>query len=405
MTACQCCTGSAIASRPNCGSGTPSTSIGWSHSPTSGSPTISTCATSRGGGERIRCRRTDRSYHGHRCLGASGAAAVQEARWASNAERGRLASASVSTTLGTWLGSSASMASQAVAVWADTPDDERGRRCPISRAGRCSVVFSVDLFNEGVDVPAVDILLMLRPTDSPVLFLAATRPRPAEGARKGALHVLDFVGQHRKEFRYDRRFQALLGGKPLARARQVSEGFPFLPSGCSMQLDRVATERVLESIKNAVPSRWSEKANELRSARDGSARPSPLATFSRSQVSNWRMCTQIVPGPTCGKQQVCLQEPKALTRRAVRRAIGRLLHVDDPGTAEHVARLDESHRASRRHRALGRETCGCCACCSFSCCTVCREKVACERRRCAAVGAPAMLLGVEGAVRSALGAN
>jgi superfamily II DNA or RNA helicase len=59
----------------------------------------------------------------------------------------------------------------AVAVTGETPSAEREAALKHLEAGRIQVVFSVDLFNEGVDVPTVDTLLLLRPTDSPVLFL------------------------------------------------------------------------------------------------------------------------------------------------------------------------------------------------------------------------------------------
>lgn len=153
---------------------------------------------------------------------------------------------------------------RAVAVWADTPDDVRERVLQDLAAGRVNVVFSVDLFNEGVDVPSVDTLLMLRPTDSPLLFLQQLGRGLRKSSGKSVCTVLDFVGQHRKEFRYDRRFQALLGGSRAAVIQQVERGFPFLPAGCHMELDRVASERVLSNIKNSVPSRWNEKALELR---------------------------------------------------------------------------------------------------------------------------------------------
>jgi superfamily II DNA or RNA helicase len=154
---------------------------------------------------------------------------------------------------------------RATAVWADTPDQERLQALTDLAAGRVNVVFSVDLFNEGVDVPTVNSLMMLRPTESPLLFLQQLGRGLRKAPNKALCTVLDFVGQHRKEFRYDRRFQALLGGSRSHVARQVSEGFPFLPSGCSMQLDRVATERVLESIKNAIPARGLENVEKLRS--------------------------------------------------------------------------------------------------------------------------------------------
>lgn len=130
----------------------------------------------------------------------------------------------------------------ATAVWADTPDQERLQALTDLAAGRVNVVFSVDLFNEGVDVPTVNSIMMLRPTESPLLFLQQLGRGLRKAPHKALCTVLDFVGQHRREFRYDRRFQALLGGSRSQVARQVSEGFPFLPSGCSMQLDRVATD-------------------------------------------------------------------------------------------------------------------------------------------------------------------
>ena len=58
-----------------------------------------------------------------------------------------------------------------VAVWGDSSRDVREAALKDLAAGKVRVVFSVDLFNEGVDVPTVDTLLMLRPTESPTLFL------------------------------------------------------------------------------------------------------------------------------------------------------------------------------------------------------------------------------------------
>src|SRR5882724_7241435 len=72
------------------------------------------------------------------------------------------------------------------------------------------------------------------------------------------------MGQHRREFRFDRRLQALLGGSRKYVQQQVEEGFPFLPAGCHMELEQRAREIVLESIRRAVPSQWSAKADELR---------------------------------------------------------------------------------------------------------------------------------------------
>jgi superfamily II DNA or RNA helicase len=153
---------------------------------------------------------------------------------------------------------------RAEAVWSDTEETERQRVLRDLRDGRTNVVFSVDLFNEGVDVPSVDSLLMLRPTDSPTLFLQQLGRGLRKSKGKSVCTVLDFVGQHRREFRFDRRFQALLGGSRSSLEREIDRGFPFLPAGCHMELDRVAKERVLNSIRNAIPRSWSAKIQELR---------------------------------------------------------------------------------------------------------------------------------------------
>ena len=135
-------------------------------------------------------------------------------------------------------------------------------------AGKVRVVFSVDLFNEGVDVPTVDTLLMLRPTESPTLFLQQLGRGLRRSKDKNFCTVLDFVGTHRREFRFDRRYRALLGGTRRDIERAVEQGFPFLPAGCYMHLDGKASEIVLRSLRDAIPSRWPPRVSELRVVHD-----------------------------------------------------------------------------------------------------------------------------------------
>lgn len=216
------------------------------------------------------------------------------------------------------------------AVWADTPDAERLAAITDLAAGRVKIVFSVDLFNEGVDVPKVNALLMLRPTESPLLFLQQLGRGLRKAKDKTLCTVLDFVGQHRAEFRYDRRFQALLGGSRSYVREQVENGFPFLPAGCSMQLDRIATERVIESIKNAVPTTWPRKVQELRSL----AKERPDIGLGEFLVQSGLDLEDVYSGNRSWSE---LREaaglataPPGPSEEIARRAIGRLLHVDDP---------------------------------------------------------------------------
>ena len=218
---------------------------------------------------------------------------------------------------------------RAVYVSADTPEQERRSALDDLRAGRINVVFAVDLFNEGVDVPQVDTLLMLRPTESPLLFLQQLGRGLRRSHGKTVCTVLDFVGQHRQEFRYDRRFRALLGGSRASVTKQIQDGFPFLPAGCHMELDRVASERVLDSIRRSVPSRWAEKVGELRAL----AEERPNISLGEFLEASGMDLDDVYTG---GKAWSDLREDAGLAlsalgpnESALRRACGRLHHVDD----------------------------------------------------------------------------
>jgi superfamily II DNA or RNA helicase/HKD family nuclease len=82
----------------------------------------------------------------------------------------------------------------AVAIWGDSSHEERRVALSDLDAGRVQVVFTVDLFNEGIDVPNVDTLLMLRPTESPTLFLQQLGRGLRKVPGKTLCTVLDFVG-------------------------------------------------------------------------------------------------------------------------------------------------------------------------------------------------------------------
>ena len=153
---------------------------------------------------------------------------------------------------------------RATAVWGDSPSGERAAALADLAAGRIQVLFSVDIFNEGVDLPTVDTLLLLRPTDSPTLFLQQLGRGLRRSPGKSACTVLDFVGLHRSEFRMDRRFLALFSGTRKSLVRDIEAGFPYLPAGCHFELDPVAREIVLANIRAAIPAHWKAKVAELR---------------------------------------------------------------------------------------------------------------------------------------------
>jgi hypothetical protein len=132
---------------------------------------------------------------------------------------------------------------------------------------RVNVVFAVDLFNEGVDVPEIDTVLFLRPTESATVFLQQLGRglRHAAWAGKSCLTVLDFIGHAHQKFRFDRRFRALTGTTRAALRVALEDGFPHLPAGCSIQLDRVARDMVLANVRAAIGATRASLVEELRS--------------------------------------------------------------------------------------------------------------------------------------------
>ena len=130
--------------------------------------------------------------------------------------------------------------------------EERARAIADLNAGRINCIFTVDMFNEGVDIPSVDTLLMLRPTQSATVFLQQLGRGLRHAVGKSVLTVLDFVGLQNKEFRFDTKLRAMTGLTRKRLLNAVEEGFPFLPPGTQIVFDRVVQKAVLENVKQQI---------------------------------------------------------------------------------------------------------------------------------------------------------
>lgn len=154
------------------------------------------------------------------------------------------------------------------ALSAQTPQLERTASALALRAGEIRCLFTVDLFNEGVDLPDVDTLLLLRPTSSATVFLQQLGRGLRRAPGKAVLTVLDFIGQHRREYRFDLRYRALTGTSRGRLIREIENGFPFLPSGSQLLLDAVARETVLANVRGALSPRRTALVADIRSHGD-----------------------------------------------------------------------------------------------------------------------------------------
>ncbi|MBS4539012.1 DUF3427 domain-containing protein [Clostridium sp. D2Q-11] len=122
-------------------------------------------------------------------------------------------------------------------------------------SGEVKFIFVVDLYNEGVDIPEVNTVLFLRPTESLTVFLQQLGRglRLSEG--KECLTVLDFVGQAHKNYNFEEKFRALVGRTKHSVRHYVENGFLNLPKGCFIQLEKQAKKYILRNIKESTNNR------------------------------------------------------------------------------------------------------------------------------------------------------
>lgn len=121
--------------------------------------------------------------------------------------------------------------------------------------GEIRFIFVVDLYNEGVDIPEVNTVLFLRPTESLTVFLQQLGRglRLAEG--KECLTVLDFIGQANKRYNFEDKFAALLSDPSRGVLREMKEGFVSVPKGCYILLEKKAKQYIFENIRASFGAR------------------------------------------------------------------------------------------------------------------------------------------------------
>ena len=273
-------------------------------------------------------------------------------RLASNARQSRAIVFCVSVAHAEFMTDWLNRAGLPAACLVGTSTPEERRRAPERLLhGELSALVTVDLYNEGIDLPMVDTLLLLRPTQSPVLFQQQIGRGLRLAPGKESCLVLDFVGQHRAEFRFDRLLSSLTGLSRRELLDGVDNGFGSLPPGCHIHLQRQTREQVLQGLRALTSQNWRRLRTELQTYAALRGRSTvQLADFLHDQAldlediyragtgqgrSGWtslkRAAGLIVaqPGP----------EEDYFSRR-----FGDLLHVDDP------RRIDVMNTVGSRQR-------------------------------------------------------
>lgn len=140
---------------------------------------------------------------------------------------------------------------RAACLTSDNSEDREHMNKQLSR-GEINYLCVVDMFNEGVDIPSVDTVLFLRPTESTTIFLQQLGRGLRLAPGKELLTVFDFVSQLNRNYDLTSRFRSLLTDNNQPMAKQIENGFTLLPHGCSIYMEEKAKKTVLENIQSAI---------------------------------------------------------------------------------------------------------------------------------------------------------
>lgn len=147
-------------------------------------------------------------------------------------------------------------------------------------AKQINYLFVVDIFNEGIDIPEIDTVLFLRPTESLTVFLQQLGRGLRLAKDKECLTVLDFVGNSRSEYDYEGKFRALVGKTNTSIQKELEDDFPHLPLGCTINLEKKAKHFILQNIHNATSLNINQLLNKIRNYKHQTALPLTLKNFS-----------------------------------------------------------------------------------------------------------------------------
>ena len=228
---------------------------------------------------------------------------------------------------------------QAAVLVGETPTADRVTLVRDFRAGRIPFLFTVDVFSEGIDVPEINLVMFLRPTESLTVFLQQLGRGLRHHPEKDCLTVLDFIGLSHRRYRIDRKFAALLNRDRQRMDQEVEKDFPHLPPGCNIQLERVAREHVLTNIRESLRNLATLVTESLATfEQDHGCAPtfgnfvratgiSPLLLLKNKTWSEWQALALHTAAPTDPDLAECRQTLRRVLLRTDPRTLEQLIEL------------------------------------------------------------------------------
>lgn len=166
-----------------------------------------------------------------------------------------------------------------ISLVSQSADEERNTAKQRLVSGEIRFIFVVDIYNEGVDIPEVNTVLFLRPTESLTIFLQQLGRGLRLTENKECLTVLDFIGQANKKYNFEEKFAALLSNTSHSVQYELKNGFISAPKGCYIQLEKKAATYILDNIKSSFSAK-SGLISRITSFAEDSGLPLNLASFT-----------------------------------------------------------------------------------------------------------------------------
>ena len=165
-----------------------------------------------------------------------------------------------------------------IAISSKCSIDERDKAKHGLINGLYKFAFVVDLYNEGVDIPEINTILFLRPTDSLTVFLQQLGRGLRLCANKECLTVLDYVGQAHKNYNFYEKFSSIAKKKGRALKEELESGFITLPKGCHIHMEKQAKEYILMNINSFINNK-TNITNKIKSFKAESGKILSLTNF------------------------------------------------------------------------------------------------------------------------------
>ena len=214
-----------------------------------------------------------------------------------------------------------------ISLVGESKDEERRTAKKRLVNGEIRFIFVVDIYNEGVDIPEVNTVLFLRPTESLTIFLQQLGRGLRLSDGKECLTVLDFIGQANRKYNFEEKFAALLANTTHSVQYEMKHGFISAPKGCYIQLEKKAEKAILDNIKSSFGIK-SGLVSRIATFAEDTGLPLTLANFLRyyrldpkaiySKFNFSRLCV------TAGVQED-FEEP---VEAVLTKAMGRLAAID-----------------------------------------------------------------------------